>query len=114
MKELAESYIKFYEGLNKWVRFVLNFLWAIPTNLYRVAKSLKRNDTVGAVIGAILLVFCGWKITTSKPKTSTRKKPKPKMPTKEIPTPTKSTDGYGKNTMKKTCRTASLLFIFFR
>lgn len=60
MKELAESYIKFYEGLNKWVRFVLNFLWAIPTNLYRVAKSLKRNDTVGAVIGAILLVFCGW------------------------------------------------------
>lgn len=60
MKELAESYIKFYEGLNKWVKFVLNFLWAIPTNLYRVAKSLKRNDTVGAVIGAILLVFCGW------------------------------------------------------
>lgn len=43
MNEFAENYIKTYEGLNKWVRFVLNFLWAIPTNLYRVAKASKET-----------------------------------------------------------------------
>lgn len=60
MKEYAEKYIRTYEGLDKWIKFVLNFLWAIPTNLYRFAKSAKKNDVLGMIVSVILIVSCGF------------------------------------------------------
>lgn len=60
MQEFAKNYIKSYEGLGRWVKFLLNFLWAIPTNLYRLSKSIVKKDTIGAVLSVILLIFCGW------------------------------------------------------
>lgn len=60
MQDFAKNYIKSYEGLGRWVKFLLNFLWAIPTNLYRLSKSVVKKDTIGAVLSVILLVFCGW------------------------------------------------------
>lgn len=60
MQDFAKNYIKSYEGLGRWVKFLLNFLWAIPTNLYRLSKSIVKKDTIGAVLSVILLVFCGW------------------------------------------------------
>lgn len=60
MQDFAKNYIKSYEGLGRWVKFLLNFLWAIPTNLYRLSKSIVKKDTIGAVLSVILLIFCGW------------------------------------------------------
>lgn len=60
MKEFAENYIGQYESLNKWVKFALNFLWGIPTNLYRLAKSVKKDDVLGIIVGVILLISCGF------------------------------------------------------
>ncbi len=59
MKEFAANYIKTYESLNKWVKFILNFLWGVPTNLYRFAKSAKKDDMLGMIVAVILLVTCG-------------------------------------------------------
>ena len=60
MQDFAKNYIKSYEGLGRWVKFLLNFLWAIPTNLYRLSKSIVKKDTIGAVLSVVLLIFCGW------------------------------------------------------
>ena len=60
MQDFANNYIKSYEGLGRWVKFLINFLWAIPTNLYRLSKSIVKKDTVGAVLFVILLIFCVW------------------------------------------------------
>ena len=54
MQDFAKNYIKSYEGLGRWVKFLLNFLWAIPTNLYRLSKSIVKKDTIGAVLSIIL------------------------------------------------------------
>lgn len=60
MQDFASNYIKSYNGLGKWIKFLLNFLWAIPTNLFRLSSSIKKNDVIGTVLAVILLIFCGW------------------------------------------------------
>lgn len=56
--ELANKYISLYESLPAWAKFVLAFLWNIPTALYRLCKSIKAKNTLQIVL-AIVLLICG-------------------------------------------------------
>ncbi len=54
MKDL----VKAIEGLPMIVKFILNLFWGILGNLYRLARSIAKNNLVGIVL-AIVLIICG-------------------------------------------------------
>lgn len=56
--ELAEKYISLYENLPAWAKFILALLWNIPTDIYRICKSIKAKNVLYIVI-AVLLTVCG-------------------------------------------------------
>lgn len=60
MKNLAQKYLDWYTSQGKIVRLLFCILWDIPSNLYRLAKSIKQNNTIGIVIAVLLLICSGW------------------------------------------------------
>lgn len=60
MKDFANKYIAWYEGLDKIVKILLCLLWDIPANLYRLAKSAKNENVLGIVLAIVLMIFGGW------------------------------------------------------
>ncbi len=56
--ELCEKYMSLYESLPKWLKVILVILWGIPSNLYRLAKSIKAKNVLYIVLAVILLI-CG-------------------------------------------------------
>ncbi len=60
MKEFFENYMKSYEGFSKLVKILFCFLWAIPNNLYRFAKSYLGDNLLGMVLAVVILIFGGW------------------------------------------------------
>lgn len=58
--ELCNKYMSLYESLPKWLKVVLVILWGIPSNLYRLAKSIKAKNVLYIVLAVLLLVFGGF------------------------------------------------------
>ena len=54
MKDL----IKAIDGLPKIVRFLGTLIWGILTNIYRLCRSIAKQDVLGVVL-AIILLLCG-------------------------------------------------------
>ena len=54
MKDL----IKAIDGLPKIVRFLGTLIWGILTNIYRLCRSIAKQDVLGIVL-AIILLLCG-------------------------------------------------------
>ena len=50
--------VKSIEGLPTIVKFVLDLFWGILGNLYRLCKSVSKNNMLGVVL-AIVLLICG-------------------------------------------------------
>lgn len=60
--ELCKAYMSFYEKLPKWLKVVLVILWGIPSNLYRLAKSIVAKNILYVVLAVLLLIFGGFLI----------------------------------------------------
>lgn len=60
--ELCKKYMDLYESLPKWLKVVLVLLWGIPSNLYRLAKSIVAKNVLYVVLAVLLLVFGGFLI----------------------------------------------------
>lgn len=60
MKEFASKFMQQYDSFNKWIKFLLALLWDIPTNLYRLCKSIAKDNIVGIVVAVLLLIFGGF------------------------------------------------------
>lgn len=56
--ELCKKYMSLYESLPKWLKVVLVILWGIPSNLYRLAKSVVAKNVLYIVLAVVLLI-CG-------------------------------------------------------
>lgn len=54
MKDL----IKAIDGLPKIVRFLGTLIWGILANIYRLCRSIAKQDVLGVVL-AIILLLCG-------------------------------------------------------
>ena len=54
MKDL----IKAIDGLPKIVRFLGTLIWGILTNIYRLCRSIAKQDVLGVVL-ALILLLCG-------------------------------------------------------
>ena len=54
MKDL----IKAIDGLPKIVRFLGTLIWGILTNIYRLCRSIAKQDVLGVVL-SIILFRCG-------------------------------------------------------
>ena len=54
MKDLEKA----IEGLPMIAKFILNLFWDILGNLYRLARSVEKNNVVGIVL-AIVSIICG-------------------------------------------------------
>lgn len=60
MKDFAQKYLDWYNGLSKVVKILLCLLWDIPSNLYRFSKSALKDSTLGIVLAIVLAIFGGW------------------------------------------------------
>lgn len=60
MKDFAQKYLDWYNGLSKIVKVLLCLLWDVPSNIYRFSKSAYKNNTLGMVVAVIVAIFCGW------------------------------------------------------
>ncbi len=58
--EFSNKYLKWYNGLSKIVRILLCILWDVPSNLFRLSKSILKKNTLGIVLAIILMIFGGW------------------------------------------------------
>lgn len=58
MKDL----IKAIDGLPKIVRFLGTLIWGILPNIYRLCRSIAKQDVLGIVLAIILLIFNGFVI----------------------------------------------------
>ena len=52
--------IKAIDGLPKIVRFLGTLIWGILTNIYRLCRSIAKQDVLGVVLAIILLLFGGF------------------------------------------------------
>ncbi len=53
-----KNLIKAIDGLPKIVRFLGTLIWGILTNIYRLCRSIAKQDVLGVVL-AIILLLCG-------------------------------------------------------
>lgn len=58
--ELSNSYISLYEKLPMWLKLILVLLWNLPSNIYRLAKSIKAKSVLQIVLAIILLITGGF------------------------------------------------------
>ena len=56
--ELTKKYIDLYESLPVWAKLILALLWNIPTDIYRICKSIKAKNVLYIVL-AVILTICG-------------------------------------------------------
>ena len=56
--ELAKKYIDLYESLPVWAKLILALLWNVPTDIYRICKSIKAKNVLYIVL-AVILTICG-------------------------------------------------------
>lgn len=60
MKDFANKYLNWYNGLDKIVKVLLCLLWDVPSNLYRLSKSALKDSTLGIVLAIVIAIFGGW------------------------------------------------------
>lgn len=60
MKDFAQKYLDWYNGLSKLVKILLCLLWDVPSNLYRFSKSALKDSTLGIVLAIVIAIFGGW------------------------------------------------------
>lgn len=52
--------VKAIEGLPKIVKFILNLFWGVLGNIYRLARSVSKNNVVGIVLAIVLIISAGF------------------------------------------------------
>lgn len=60
MKDFAQKYLDWYNGLSKIAKVLLCLLWDVPSNLYRFSKSALKDNMAGIILAVIIGIFGGW------------------------------------------------------